>query len=420
MRASLLSRFRLAGAAVIVGVAVLGAVLYWVVNTHYLGLIVTRTLGPYTDTLTDFGFAHADPEFWQAMAKRHGVDITVEPAEGDGGITYGKDGEARPAAPMATIPGVLRSTRIGPNGERATLTWQVLSFRESHLPLLLSLIFLVGAMAGVALWFLQRQLRPLTWLHAGVEAVARGDFNSRVPVVRDDEIGEVAGAFNTMAGRVGEMVEARERLLADVSHELRSPLARMKVALELTEPGEKRDSIARDLGEMESLIAALLEREVLRGYPDGPVGEPLELAAIVADAVDAVAHRPPGVRFAPSSAIEVVADPTLTKALLHNLLDNALKFSRPDSKPVEVSLEATDEFVVLRVMDDGIGIPAGREAELLEPFVKLDPARGHHSGYGLGLDLCRRIAELHGGTIELRRRSPRGTEAVVCLPRGAR
>jgi signal transduction histidine kinase len=123
------------------------------------------------------------------------------------------------------------------------------------------------------------------------------------------------------------------------------------------------------------------------------------------------------VRFAPGAPIEIVADRTLAKALLHNLLDNALKFSRPDSAPVEVSLEAAGDSVVLRVADDGIGIPAGREEDLLEPFVKLDPARGHHSGYGLGLDLCRRIVELHGGTIELRRRSPRGTEAVVSLPR---
>lgn len=416
MRSSLVSRFRLAGGAVIVGVAVLGAVLYWVVNTHYLGLILSRTLGPYTDTLTDFGFAHADPEFWHRMARRHGVDITVEPAEG-GGITYGADGTVRPASPPSTIPGVIRSSRTGPDGSRATLTWHVLSFRESHLPLLLALIFLVGAMAGVALWFLQRQLLPLTWLHAGVEAVARGDFGSRVPVVRDDEIGEVAGAFNTMAERVGEMIEARERLLADVSHELRSPLARMKVALELTEPSDKRDSIARDLREMENLIAALLEREVLRGHPGGPVGGAIDLVAVVTDAVEGVAQRSPGVRFAPGAPIEIVADRTLAKALLHNLLDNALKFSRPDSAPVEVSLEAAGDSVVLRVADDGIGIPAGREEDLLEPFVKLDPARGHHSGYGLGLDLCRRIVELHGGTIELRRRSPRGTEAVVSLPR---
>ena len=116
-------------------------------------------------------------------------------------------------------------------------------------------------------------------------------------------------------------------------------------------------------------------------------------------------------------AAAIHADPALMKLLVQNLVDNAVKFSRPDSRPVVTQLEDTEDHVVLRVADDGIGIPAGSEERLFEPFFKLNRARGHRAGYGIGLNLCRRIVELHDGTIRLLPREPRGTEAVVTLRR---
>jgi signal transduction histidine kinase len=222
-----------------------------------------------------------------------------------------------------------------------------------------------------------------------------------------------------MTGRVGEMIDDRERLLADVSHELRSPIARMKVALEFMPEGDKRESLARDLREMESLIAALLEREGLRSRSGRLEGEEVDLAAIVGEVVTAFGDAAPGVEFSSSAAVMIHADPALMKLLIQNLLDNAVKFSRPESGPVIAKLEAEADQVTLRVLDDGIGIPAGSRQKIFEPFVKLDRARGHRVGYGIGLNLCRRIVQLHGGTIRLLRREPRGTEAVVTLSRRA-
>jgi signal transduction histidine kinase len=276
---------------------------------------------------------------------------------------------------------------------------------------------MVVAVVGSGFWFLQRQLKPLAWLHTGVEAVARGDFKARVPVVRNDEIGQVAGAFNEMASRVGEMIDDRERLLADVSHELRSPIARMKVALEFVPQGDKRDSLALDLKEMENLIAVLLEREELRSRAGRLDGENVDLDAVVGEVAAAFADQGPGVEFVSGGLVTIHADPALMKLLIQNLVDNAIKFSRPDSRPVVAKLETVEDQVVVRVADDGIGIPAGSEKRLFEPFVKLDRARGHGVGYGIGLNLCQRIVQLHGGTIRLRPREPRGTEAVVTLRR---
>jgi signal transduction histidine kinase len=99
-------------------------------------------------------------------------------------------------------------------------------------------------------------------------------------------------------------------------------------------------------------------------------------------------------------------------------VDNAVKFSVDDSRAVEVQLAHDDESITIRIHDDGAGIPEDMTERVLEPFVKLDPSRGHRSGYGLGLNLCHRIVQAHNGSIEIQPRQPRGTSVTVVLPSG--
>ncbi len=412
--ASVFSRFRLAGASVMVGIALVGVAFYTTVNNRFLGAIIARTLGPYSDALAEHGFASSDPEIWRRMALRHDVTILLEPA---GAEAVAFDRRGRAVLPESLGEGPIRAVRTGEDGTRVTLFWQLTVFQNSHLPLLSGLLVMVAAVVGSAFWFLHRQLQPLAALERGVDAVGEGNFETRVPPVRDDEIGRVAAAFNVMAGRVGEMIEDRERLLADVSHELRSPIGRMKVALELLPASGKRDALDRDLREMENLVAVLLEREALRSRAVRLATEEVDLKTLAGEVAVAFADRGPGVGLVADAAVTVDADPALIRLLIRNLIDNAIKFSRPDSRPVEVLLESDEDGVVLRVLDDGVGIPAGSEQELFKPFVKADSARGHGVGYGVGLNLCQRIVELHGGTIRLLPRQPRGTEAIVTLRR---
>ena len=137
---------------------------------------------------------------------------------------------------------------------------------------------------------------------------------------------------------------------------------------------------------------------------------------IVQGVVDGFAGREPGIEHN-SSAEEVLArvDPALIRVLVQNLADNALKFSKPDSKPVEISLLKSEGGVILTVDDDGPGIPAEEAERVFEPFVKLDPARGHRKGYGLGLNLCQRIVDAHGGTIQISAIEGKGTRVKVTL-----
>ena len=101
---------------------------------------------------------------------------------------------------------------------------------------------------------------------------------------------------------------------------------------------------------------------------------------------------------------------------MQNLIDNAVKFSLDDSAAVEVSVNTDDNNVTITVEDDGPGIPEEQADKVLEPFVKLDPSRGHRNGYGLGLNLCQRIVQAHAGEIHIKRRQPRGTSISVKLP----
>jgi signal transduction histidine kinase len=265
---------------------------------------------------------------------------------------------------------------------------------------------------------LRRSLRPLRALHEGVTRLSEGQLDVTVPSQTRDEFGALADAFNQMVRRISEMVRARDQLLLDVSHELRSPLTRVKVALALLPEGDKRRRIDADVAEMEAMIAELLELERLR-EGRGLRRERLDLVDLLREIAEQYEDRPPGVRFAAASPeIWLEVDGEKIQAVLRNLLENAFKYSLPDSRPVEVKVTADGETVILRVADDGPGIPESDIPNLFEPFFRVDRSRSKKSGgYGLGLSICKRIVEAHGGRIEAANRSGRGAEFTVTLPR---
>ena len=411
---SLLARFRWVGLSIVLGVSLAGVTFFGMLHNQHRSATIDHALGPYTDALAKHALANPNPEIWRLMATTHHLTILGEPVDGEP-VAFSAMGEPLALDDPALKGNQIHSSRTAEDGTRITFYWATISIQDHQLPLLSGLLVMLTVVVGSAFWFLHRQLKPLSWLLTGVEAVTQGDFQYRAPVVRRDEIGQIAEAFNEMTDRVGEMIDDRERLLADVSHELRSPIARMRVALEFVPEGDKRDALTRDLKEMETLIAVLLEREELRSRTGLAKGESIDLSELTGEVVAAFADREPGVEFATDNICTIHADRELVRLLIQNLIDNAIKFSLPDSAPALVTLKGEAECVVLRITDDGIGFPADREAELFEPFVKLNRARGHAVGYGLGLNLCQRIVQLHDGTIRLVPRKPRGTEVVVAF-----
>jgi len=359
-----------------------------------------------------------DPEIAKFAARNHQMGVLLTTREGI--YAFGPDGEPVTPEFLAENHSNVRTILVQGHGGIGYSFYlsdsDASGSNQSVLWLLIGgLLFLVGVVYVVQL----SQLRPLRWLKESVEKVSAGDLSTRVPVVRMDEVGQVARAFNHMTERVEQMLNDHDRLMADVSHELRSPLARMKVALEMLPEGDKREQIATDIREMEALTSALLERERIKNRTAQPDRTEVDLAAVTRGVIASVVGRNPNVVLAESpEALSVQADEALLKVLLQNLLDNAVKFSFKDSGPVEVRLARGEESVTIRIDDDGRGIPEDMTERVLEPFVKLDPSRGHRSGYGLGLNLCQRIVEAHNGSIKIQSREPRGTSVIVELLTG--
>jgi len=206
-------------------------------------------------------------------------------------------------------------------------------------------------------------------------------------------------------------------LLLDVSHELRSPLTRMKVALALLPEDDNKASLDADVKEMETMISELLELERLR-TPHGLRKQKQDVVPILHEAVQLFEKRAPAVRLI-ARPLTIVAnvDREKLRTVLRNLLDNAFKYSLPDSQPIVLSVSEIQDCVVIRVQDDGQGIPDAERASIFEPFFRIDPSRSKKTGgYGLGLSMCKRIVEAHGGTIHIESNPGRGASFIVKIP----
>ena len=354
-----------------------------------------------------------DPEIAQMAAQSHQMGVVLTTDEGV--FAFGSDG--RPTTPEHLAQHLKQARTIIVSGH-GNMQYSFFLPENATTVIESSILWLsIGAllfMLGVVYAVQVSQLRPLRWLKEGVDKVSEGDLTTRVPVVRMDEIGQVGRAFNHMTGRVEQMLNDHDRLMADVSHELRSPLARMKLALEMLPASDKRDQIAADVREMEALTAALLERERIKNRASHLQTEEFDLVALIREIVATFKDNGPGVNLsAAPDTLPTQADQALIKVLLQNLVDNAVKFSLEDSAAVEVSVDVNDKEVTITVEDDGPGIPKEQSDKVLEPFVKLDPSRGHRNGYGLGLNLCQRIVQAHAGAINIEQRQPRGTRVSV-------
>jgi signal transduction histidine kinase len=308
-----------------------------------------------------------------------------------------------------------------PDGGSYLFVWKVPErMYTAHLVVPAVVLLLVAAVVFAAHSVLRRVLLPLRWLGEGVARLSEGHLDVVVPKRSGDEFGALTEAFNRMVGRVKDMIRTRDQLLLDVSHELRSPLTRLKVALELVDNNDMRARMAADIAEMEIMINELLELERLRDEA-GLKTTPQNVVHILNELAKSFHARPPGVHVTMSAA-EIIADidADRMRTVFRNLLENAVKYSLPDSRAIQVSAAQNGTKVEIRIRDDGPGIPEGDIPNLFEPFFRVDRSRSKKTGgYGLGLSISKRIVEAHGGTISVENNPSRGASFVVTLPRVA-
>jgi len=280
---------------------------------------------------------------------------------------------------------------------------------------ILSILVLAGCFFAVS-WL----VRPIRWIKEGADRIGQGDLDYRIPKKRSDDLGELTVDINRMADDVKGMLEAKQQLLLAISHELRSPLTRTKVALEFIDDAATRQSILGDVQEMESLIEDLLESERLNTRHSKLQLGPVDVTRLVSDLVeqDFRAEAEHLTMRSPGAAVPHELDATRIRLLIKNLIDNALCHSPPDADAVEVAVEDTGDAVVVRVIDHGAGMSPEQVDRATEPFYRADPARCRDTGgFGLGLYLCRRIAEAHGGQLDIASEIGQGTQVTLTLPR---
>jgi two-component system OmpR family sensor kinase len=272
---------------------------------------------------------------------------------------------------------------------------------------------------------------PLERLTAATRALGAGDLTVRSGLRTRGEVGELAAAFDDMAGRLERLVRGEKELIANVSHELRTPLARMRVALALAEEGDVARArqalgeIGEDLGELERLVDEILAaaRLDLSGAGGLPLHlERVEAGGLLEEAAQRFRAYHPGrtLQVTVAEALpELEGDPALLRRLLGNLLENAAKYSEAPS-PVILTARSGPEGLVVEVRDQGIGIAPDDLPRLFTPFFRTDRSRARGSGgVGLGLALARRIAEAHRGAIAVESEPERGTVFRVTLPQAA-
>jgi signal transduction histidine kinase len=189
------------------------------------------------------------------------------------------------------------------------------------------------------------------------------------------------------------------------------------VALELMPDNGQKARLAADVAEMERMIAGLLELERLRAGK-GVVLVKQDVVPIVREVVSSYEDRPPGVQLVLDGVSDLViaADAEQLRTVIRNLLENAVKYSLPDSRSIRVTISRNGGGVV-GVSDDGAGIPSEDAERIFEPFFRVDRSRSKESGgYGLGLSICKRVMEAHGGAIALERKNERGATLVLRFP----
>jgi signal transduction histidine kinase len=277
---------------------------------------------------------------------------------------------------------------------------------------LLTLIF-VGAFLSIR-WI----LKPVRWLDAGVREVSQGNLKHRVPVKRSDELRDLAEAFNDMTDRIRSMLHTKEQLLLDVSHELRSPLTRVKVALEFLPEGKARDSIAGDISEMEKMINDILETARMHHLHGELKLQRTRLANLLEETLPDFENQLPGIQLEDfPDALEINVDPGQIKTVFKNILANAIKFSNAESDPVRITIKQEPHYTVVQFVDDGIGIPPEELSFIFEPFYRVDKSRSKETGgYGLGLSLCKTIMDAHDGKIEVASEPGAGTTVLLFFP----
>ncbi len=274
-----------------------------------------------------------------------------------------------------------------------------------------ALALLAGTIIVVLLFLISRVTKPLSTLAEAADKLGRGEAIGPVEERGPREVRITTRAFNVMQERLGRFVEDRTRMLAAISHDLRTPITALRLRAEMLEDGENRERMLETLDTMSEMTEATLN--FMRDESASEQSSQVDLSALIDSVCQDFQDMEKKITWETPPNLVYVCRPGGLRRALTNLIDNALKYGATAS----VSVETTSDFINVLVRDDGPGIPEEKLEEVFRPFARLDGARNTESGsVGLGLSIAQSIVQSHGGSLILTNRPEGGLEAKVSLP----
>lgn len=281
----------------------------------------------------------------------------------------------------------------------------------------------IGASAALCWLAAVGVILPVRRVAATIARFGQGDLSARVHTRRPDEIGQLSRSFNQMAERLERLIVSERRLLGDISHELRSPLARLKFAVKLArtsaDPDTALDRIERDVNRIASLVSDIVEITFVEGDPALRGAETFEVSDVVEEVVRdcSVEAESRGCRILLSGRIagQTLGSRELLRRAVENVLRNAIRYS-PERTAIEIDSSLQDQNAVIVVRDHGPGVPENALAHIFDPFFRVEVARDTNGGgSGLGLSIAKRAVQAHHGSICAQNASP-GLRVRIAIP----
>jgi two-component system osmolarity sensor histidine kinase EnvZ len=260
--------------------------------------------------------------------------------------------------------------------------------------------------------------QPLARLTAAARAIAKGKPPEPLPEKGPTEIKEANRSFNQMVNDLNQVESDRAVILAGISHDLRTPISRMLLEVEMANlPNHSRDGMRSDLAQMNEIIGQFLD---YAKPTDSTSFAQVDLSALLADAANETARMPDvKMQVEIAAGIEVMGNATDLKRVINNLIENARRYGKTaDTDTAEIDLNArlAGEHAIIEIADRGPGIPEQEMERLLRPFTRMDIARGQGNGAGLGLAIVERVVKRHGGKLRLSNRASGGLNIEIELP----
>ena len=266
----------------------------------------------------------------------------------------------------------------------------------------------------------QRIFRPIKSIEEGANQIGQGQLEYRIDVKQKDELGSLAEKINQLAVNVQEMLAAKQRLNLGVSHELRSPLTRARLEVELLEDSKIKEDLLNEINAMETIIANLLDSEAINYGHKKLKLELFKLSDMISQLIQKSGFlADSNIAFIPLDyAAQVEADKTLFEVMIKNILENALRYNPVEGEPIQIRVEQVEDTYEIKIRDFGPGFSKEDLTKVTEPFYRTGQSRSRQSGgFGLGLYLCKQIVEAHQGTIAIANHEETGAVVAVTIPK---